>query len=118
MKRIYYLSTCSTSKRIIKEFNLEQAGFELQDIKFQTISESQLDEMKALAGSYEAIFSRLARKYKALGLKLKTLSELDYKNYILEDYTFLKRPVIIVNEQIFIGSGKPNLAKLKQYLAY
>jgi arsenate reductase len=41
------------------------------------------------------------------------LEEVDYKQLILSDYTFLKRPVIIVNNQIFIGSDKKNLALLK-----
>ena len=70
--------------------------------------------MKALAGSYEALFSRRARKYKELGLKDQTLTEEDYKNYILSDYTFLKRPVIIDEDKIFIGSDKKNLESLEQ----
>ena len=117
MKKVYYLSTCSTSKRIISEFNLAEEGFEFQDIKTEAITERQLEEMKSLAGSYEAVFSRIARKYKELGLKEKVLTENDYRDYILNEYTFLKRPVIIINELIFVGSGKPNLAKLKVHLA-
>src|SRR5690625_7958815 len=92
MKKIYYLQTCDTCKRIMKQFDFE--GFEIQNIKTESITESQLEAMKALAGSYEALFSRRARKYKELGLKDQTLTEDDYKNYILNDYTFLKRPVI------------------------
>ena len=59
-----------------------------------------------MSGSYESLFSRRALKYKALGLKDKTLSETDYKNFILEEYTFLKRPVIIINNAIFVGNSK------------
>lgn len=117
MKKCYYLSTCSTSKRIIKELKLEENGIEFQDIKTESITEEQLDAMKQLSGSYEALFSRIARKYKELGLKDKNLSETDYKRYILAEYTFLKRPVIMLDDQIYIGSGKPNLLQLKQALA-
>lgn len=88
-------------------------GFELQDIRTQKITPQQLSQMKKLAGSYEALFSRRALKYKALGLKDKTLTETDYKNYILEYDTFLKRPVVIVSDQIFIGSEKKTIAALK-----
>jgi arsenate reductase-like glutaredoxin family protein len=77
-----------------------------QDIKTEKITEVQLDEMKALSGSFEALFSRRAQKYKALGLKELSLSEDDYKNYILEEYTFLKRPVTIIDNQIFVGNSK------------
>lgn len=113
MKKIYYLQTCDTCKRIMKQFDFE--GFEIQNIKTESITESQLEAMKALAGSYEALFSRRARKYKELGLKDQTLTEEDYKNYILSDYTFLKRPVIIDKDKIFIGSDKKNLEVLSAY---
>lgn len=110
MKKIYYLSTCSTSARIMGDLKIRSKGFELQDIKTQKITPAQLDEMKKLAGSYEALFSRIAMKYRQLGLNNKKLTEKDYRNFILEEYTFLKRPVIIVDDQIFIGSAKNNIA--------
>lgn len=110
MKKIYYLGTCSTCARIMKDLDIKRKGFELQDIKTEKITPKQLDEMKKLAGSYEALFSRIALKYRQLGLNNKTLTEKDYRKYILEEYTFLKRPVIIVKDQIFIGNGKNNIA--------
>lgn len=91
--------------RIINELNLPN-DFELQDIKTSTITEAQIDEMRALTDSYESLFSKRARLYKELGLKDKALTENDYKNYILEHYTFLKRPVILYNSKIFIGNTK------------
>jgi len=86
----------------------------MQDIKFEKITPAQLDEMKKMAGSYESLFSRRALKYKALGLKDKKLEEKDYRNYILEEYTFLKRPVVIINDKIFAGSEKKTLEALKK----
>jgi len=113
MKKMYHLATCSTCSAIIKDSKVDKKGFELQDIKTQKITAAQLDEMKKMAGSYEALFSRRALKYKELGLKDKQLTEKDYRNYILEEYTFLKRPVTIVNNQVFIGSEKKSVAALK-----
>ena len=113
MKKIYYLSTCSTCSRIINELDLKTKGFIFQDIKTEKITSEQLDEMKKMAGSYEALFSRVALKYKALKLNEKTLSENDYKNYILEEYTFLKRPVIIINSDIFVGNATKTIAAAK-----
>jgi len=75
-----------------------------------------LDEMKAKTGSYESLFSRRALKYKERGLKDKKLSESDYRDLILEEYTFLKRPVVFVNDKIFVGSEKKTVENLKTVL--
>ncbi len=112
MKKIYHLGTCSTCVRIIKELN-PSSDVILQDIKTEPMTESQVDEMAKMAGSYEALFSRRAMKYKSMGLKDKSLSEQDYKQLILEEYTFLKRPVIIVGDKIFVGNGKKEVEGAK-----
>ena len=114
MKKIYHLASCSTCQGIIRDHKLDNAGFEMQNIREQKITALQLDEMKKLAGSYEALFSRRALKYKELGLKDKTLSEKDYRDLILQEDTFLKRPVIIIGKKIFIGSEKKTLTALQE----
>ncbi len=114
MKKVYHLSTCSTCQRILKETDLAKKGFRLQDIKTEKITSEQLDEMKNLVGSYEALFSRVALKYRALGLNEKKLTEKDYRKYILEEYTFLKRPVVIMGNKIFIGNAKATVEEIKK----
>lgn len=116
MQKIYYLSTCSTCARILKEWGKGIRSFELQDIKTQPITPAQLDEMKKLSGSYESLFSRIALKYRALKLGEKNLGEKDYRKYILEEYTFLKRPVLINGSNIFIGNSPKNVAAAKESL--
>lgn len=115
-KKVYHLSTCSTCKRIISELGIGEE-FEYQDIKTEAITPEQLEEMKTLAGSYEKLFSRVAMKYKSLGLKDQNLQEEDYRNYILEEYTFLKRPVFLIGEQLFVGNSKKNIAAVQEALA-
>ena len=114
MKKIFFLKTCDTCKRIMKE--LDFTGFDLHEIKSTAITEAELIEMKDLAGSYEALFSRRAQNYKKLGLKDIVLTEDEIKNYILSDYTFLKRPVVVDRDQIFVGNEKKNLEALGHYL--
>jgi arsenate reductase (glutaredoxin) len=114
MKKIYHLGNCTTCQAIIKETKIDKAGFVMQDIKFEKITPAQIDAMKKMAGSYEALFSRRAMKYKEMGLKDKPLTEKDYRQLILDEYTFLKRPVVIINDKIFIGSEKKNVAELKK----
>ncbi|MGB6153812.1 MAG: ArsC/Spx/MgsR family protein [Pricia sp.] len=111
--KIYHLSTCDTCKRIIEELQPPK-DVELQDIKTEAITEQQLAEMHDLAGSYEALFSKRARLYRQRGLHEKELTESDYKNFILEQYTFLKRPVTLVGDQIFIGNSKKTVAAAKE----
>lgn len=113
IKHIFYLSTCSTCTRILKEIQPDNS-FKLQDIKNEKIQEDQLDLMYKLAGSYEALFNKRALKYKSLGLKDKNLSEADIRQFILNEYTFLKRPVIIIGEEIFIGNSKAVVDRVKQ----
>ncbi len=115
MNKVYTLSTCSTSNRILKELSLSE-GFEIQDIKTNPLTLNQLEELKKLAGSYEALFSKRAQLYKKRNLKEKKLSEEDYKNLLLEHYTFLKRPVLVFGDKIFIGNSKKTVEVAKKAL--
>lgn len=102
--KIYHLSTCSTCQRILKAMpGLER--FNLQDIKTVPITASQLAGMKEMAGSYEALFSRKAMKFRSMGLHEKQLAETDYRDLILSEYTFLKRPVMLIGKEIFVGNS-------------
>lgn len=109
MKKVYHLAQCNTCQRILAEIDWQ---YDRQDIRTEKISETQIEQMAALAGSYQALFSRRAMKYKSMGLKEQNLSESDYKRLILEEDTFLKRPVFIVNDRIFVGNSKNTVQAL------
>lgn len=115
MRKIFHLANCNTCQRIIHELN-DGAGFELQNIKEYKISVAQIDQMYKMVGSYEALFSKRAMKYRSMGLNEMDLTELDYRKHILEEYTFLKRPVIIIDEEIFVGNSKKVVAAAKEKL--
>ena len=103
MKRIYQLNTCDNCRKLLKAFSGASSDYEIIDIKTHGIEAKDLDFMKELAGSYEALFSKRAIKYKTLGLKDKKLSEEEMRQFILDEYTFLKRPVRVDGNTIFIG---------------
>ena len=113
MKKIYHSSTFTTNQRILKEIKPKKDVI-MQDIKTEAITPAQIDEMKKLAGSYEALFSRVALKYRSMGLNEKVLTEKDYRKLILSEYTFLKRPVMIVEDVIFIGNSKKVVESARQ----
>lgn len=105
MKKIFHLSTCNTNQKILKEWKPGQ-DYTLQNIKEKNISAGELDYAARVLGSYEALFSRRALKYKTMGLAEKKLTEKDYRKLILSEYTFLKRPVLINGKEVFAGSAK------------
>ncbi|WCO01505.1 arsenate reductase family protein [Psychroserpens ponticola] len=115
MKKVYHLKTCNTCDRIIKTLDLPY-DFIFQDIKSDDITVKQIEQLKELAGSYEALFSKRAKLYKEMGLKDQNLSEADFKHYILDHYTFLKRPVIVVNDHIFIGNSAKAVEAAKAFI--
>lgn len=117
MKKIYYLKTCDTCLKIIKQLPKVE-NLILQDIKSEPITVNQLEEMQALAGNYEVLFSKRAKLYKEMGLKDANLSEQDFKSYILDHYTFLNRPVMIFNEKIFVGNSAKNIQAALDFLSH
>ena len=110
MKKIYHLSSCNTCQRIIADINPSDDVI-LQDIKTEAITSEQLEEMYNLTGSYEALFSKRAQLYRQRGLNEQNLTEENFKQLILEHYTFLKRPVMLINTSIFVGNSKKVVAE-------
>lgn len=116
-KKVYYLKNCDTSRRVIREAGLSESDdFEFQDIKEKPLTPEQLDQLAVLAGSYEGLFNRRAQEYHRRNLKNEYLNEKDYRDLILEHYTFLKRPVVVVNDQIFIGGDVKEINRLIYHL--
>lgn len=113
MQKVYYLSSCDTCKRVMDEIEIP-SSFIKQDIKVQGITEEELDELFNLTDNYEELFSRRAKLYQERSLKDEELLDEDYKGFILEHYTFLKRPIIVNNDKIFIGSNPKTIAAAKK----
>ncbi len=105
MKKIFHLSSCNTNQKIIQQLHLT-SDVELQDIKVKNIDPETLDWLKEKVGSYEALFSKKAMKFRSMGLHERVLTENDYRELMLQEYTFLKRPFIINGSEVFIGNTK------------
>ena len=114
--KIYYLASCDTCRKIIKSLpNTDKLEF--HDIRQNPITVAELEEMHSLSRSYEALFSKKAQLYKSMDLKNKALTETDFKKYILEHYTFLSRPVFIIEGKIYIGNGQKNIIEVVKVLS-
>jgi arsenate reductase (glutaredoxin) len=110
--KIFYLKSCSTCVRILKSLDIN-ANMELREIKTNPITETEIDDLAARIGSYEALFSRKSQKYRTLGLHEKNLSEQDYRSLILSEYTFLKRPVFLIGRKVFAGNAAETVEAVK-----
>ena len=111
MDKIYYLASCDTCRKIIKSLP-KGILLEFHDIKQNPITIQELEELKTLSGSYEVLFSKKAQLYKSMDLKNKSLTEDDFKKYLLEHYTFLSRPFFIINNKIYIGNTQQNMLQV------
>ncbi len=112
--RLYHLSTCNTCQRIIKELGAEH--FDLQDIKEKHVEEAVIDRLAEEHGGYEAIFNKRAMKYRSQGLNTMELTEAEWKQHILKEYTFIKRPIIIIQGKSYLGNSKKVVAAAKEAL--
>jgi arsenate reductase-like glutaredoxin family protein len=99
----------------LKEWNVDDS-FDLQDIKSDKMTPAQVDQLIKMSGSALALFSKRAVKYRAMGLHEKELSEADMRQLIIDEYTFLSRPVFIFEDQIFVGNSKKVVEAAKQAL--
>ncbi|MFM7596190.1 MAG: arsenate reductase family protein [Flavobacteriales bacterium] len=109
MKLVYHLGTCSTCKRILDAVSWPD-DVSFIDIKKQQISPEVLEFLKAQYGSYEALFSKKAKRYTEVKEGVK--GDEDYKRLILSDYTFLKRPVVLYNDFYSIGNDRRVVERL------
>lgn len=115
MNKIYYIASCDTCRKIIKTLP-KGNNLVFRDIKQNPLTTEELDEMYQLSGSYEALFSKKAQLYKSMNLKDQTLTEDDYKKYILEHYTFLSRPVFVIDGKVFVGGTQQNMLQVMKAL--
>jgi len=114
MKKVLFLSTCNTCKRIISEVNTKD--FELQDTKKKSASKEDIEFLRNHTDSYEDLINRRAQLWQKRDLKNQKLSEEDFKNLLLEHYSFLKRPIFIDGDNVFIGNSKKVVTALKEHL--
>jgi len=113
MKKVFHLNTCDTCRKILAQFDL--SDWEKREIRKEPITEEELTEMYDKTKSYEALFSKKSTQIKLRELDVKSLTEKDFKELLLDHYTFLKRPVFMTDNEIFVGNDKKNVEALKEF---
>jgi arsenate reductase len=90
--------------------------FDVRDVKTEPLSIEEVDVLAEKTGGYELIFNKQSQKYRQQKLKDKNLSEENYRQLLTEEYTFLKRPVFLIDDRIFVGNSKTTIDLLTKYL--
>lgn len=113
MKKVFYLNSCDTCRKILAKFDLRD--WEMREIKKEPITLEEVEAMFKVTNSYEDLFSKKSTQIKLRELDLKTMGEDDFKELLLDHYTFLKRPVFLTDTEIFIGNDKKNIENLRAH---
>ena len=113
MHLFYYLGSCDTCKSITKTLTLTD-NIKQIDVKKNPLTEEQLEALYELSGSYEALLNKRAQKLKEIDKS--TLDEVNIKALLLSHYTFLKRPVLLYQDNLYIGNTKATVAAAKAAL--
>lgn len=99
IERFYWLPYCSTC--IKAEQHLLKKGAKIHqyiNVKEEAVTLQELKELSKSLGGVDKLFSKRAMKYRAWGLHEKELSDDDMLKYMQEEYTFIKRPVLVTQK--------------------
>lgn len=106
MKKIefYWLPNCSTCQKA-KNF-IERHGirdYELRDIKENPLTHEEVEKMAKMLGGAEELFSKRAVKYREMKLNERELSSTEMLDLMADEYTFLKRPILVIDGKAEAG---------------
>ena len=62
------------------------------------------------------LFNKRAQKLKELPENKKPVKDADFKKLILKEYTFLKRPAAIIDNQVIVGNDPKSVQALQAAL--
>ena len=94
-------STCQKAKRRLDRHNVKIT--KLRDIKEEPLSREEIQNLAKMLGGAENLFSRRAVKYRELKLNERELPESEMLDLMADEYTFLKRPVLVINGSASAG---------------
>lgn len=109
---VWYLSTCDTCRRILEQTGIDESNARLIDIKTNPVSESEIEAFHKVTGSYKALINGRSMQFRDMHKKAKDLNEEEARGLLLQHYSFLKRPVIRIGEDLFVGNSRKNVEAL------
>jgi arsenate reductase len=101
---LYELPHCSTCQKAKAYLQTQDVEFKsVRDIKTNPLSREEVEHLASLVGGPENLFSKRAIKYRERDLANQQLSSADLIRLMVEEYTFIKRPVIVRGNKAISG---------------
>jgi len=94
-------TTCQKAKRRLERHRVSVTTF--RDIKEEPLEREEVEKLVKTLGGASELFSRRAVKYREMKLNERDLSDAEMIDLMTTDYTFLKRPILVVNGQATAG---------------
>mgnify|MGYP000064794643 FL=1 len=111
--KLYGLPHCSTCQKAVAY--LEGKGVEIEkfhDVKEDRLSKKEIEKLVKLAGGVDKVFSKRAMKYRSMGLNEMDLSDKELLDHMAEEYTFIRRPVLVYGDKALAGFSKKKYEEL------
>lgn len=102
--KLYWLPHCSTCQKAVRW--LERRGVtvtQYRDIKDEPLSRSEVEALAEMVGGAAELFSKRAVKYREMKLAEKDLTEDEMLDLMASEYTFLKRPIMVIGSDAVAG---------------
>jgi len=100
----YWLPNCTTCQKAKRRLDYHRAAVtNFRDIKQEPLSRVEIERLAQMLGGAENLFSRRSVKFRELGLRDKTLSENEMLDLMANEYTFLKRPILVASGTAIAG---------------
>jgi len=94
-------STCQKAKRFLERHSVAITRF--RDIKEEPLSRAEIENLAQMLGGAEELFSRRAVKYREMKLSERELTKQEMLDLMTEEYTFLKRPILVIDGKAIAG---------------
>jgi len=100
----YGLPNCTTCQKALRRLDYHRVSdIKKRNIKEEPLAREEVERLAKLLGGAANLFSRRSNKFRELGLKDKTLSAGEMLDLMCGEYTFLKRPILVIDNKAVAG---------------
>ena len=106
MNKVYFygLPNCTTCQKALRRLDYHGVpNVEKRNIKEDPLTREEIEKLAQMLGGAENLFSRRSVKYRELGLRDKEISPNEMLDLMESEYTFLKRPLLVMNGKALAG---------------
>lgn len=103
MTTIYGIHNCDTVKKALKWLENENIDYTFHDLRKDGLSQDQLNKFFD-AANIDLLINKRSTTYRSLDESIKNdLTQASVNDSVLEQPTLLKRPLLVINDQLHLG---------------